>query len=363
VVILTHCEPPVTKEAVGMAQFYCESKYGIFDQFCKNNDTSGQKLSGWLYSLIKKFPLVKAGSSRFETDALHSMVADAPVDNKILDSRTKRTVAFKNIYSALENSLMPFFSTFKVLVENQIVVDRTVYSNSGPSYRQCPCGLIWFRVFGCDGIICGRRSQNSKDWSNSTFYDFTIEWENSELSWKKAPKEAVSQTWDTTTEFVGLRDEEKKANLQRSDAGKALIEPVGCGRSLSWKEMKDVTKESEAKLREFDFMHTDVSKVVEDNAESCKPLLLGVPSTNAVPVPNPAKFCVLVSIEGNSKPKRVPVLSSSTVADLVTIIRQREKILVPVVLEYQGSELYEGDLLSDVLVPGPPEATVTLMLQ
>ena len=52
-------------------------------------------------------------------------------------------------------------------------------------------------------------------------------------------------------EFVGLTKKENLENLQREKEGKIKIQPFGCGRSLNWKDMEDVSDEVILKLKEI----------------------------------------------------------------------------------------------------------------
>lgn len=63
------------------------------------------------------------------------------------------------------------------------------------------------------------------------------------------------------TEFVGLTEEEKKFNEGNRD-GKSKIYPQGCGNSLDWTKMEDVTDEINKKVTEISLDNYD-SKVKE----------------------------------------------------------------------------------------------------
>ena len=43
-------------------------------------------------------------------------------------------------------------------------------------------------------------------------------------------------------EFFGLTNEEINKNINLQNEGKRLIEPLGCGNWINWKEMEDVTE-------------------------------------------------------------------------------------------------------------------------
>jgi len=117
---------------------------------------------------------------------------------------------------------------------------------------------------------CGNRSV-SRDLSNRTFYNYVIDWAYGALSIKR--KETPRQEFRfNDREVVGLTEEEKKANASEGripyetaqalkEANKQVtgpieIRPIGCGATLNWSTMTDVTNEVVEQIKQFDFAHT-----------------------------------------------------------------------------------------------------------
>jgi GTPase SAR1 family protein len=63
----------------------------------------------------------------------------------------------------LQNTFYHDFKNFKALAERHLEIQSVVYNKEMNRYKKCIyCGLIWFRVYGCNSIVCGKRSV-SKD--------------------------------------------------------------------------------------------------------------------------------------------------------------------------------------------------------
>jgi GTP-binding protein EngB required for normal cell division len=169
------------------------------------------------------------------------------------------------------NTLRNIYQPFRELVIRSIQPETIVYNSDTPSYRKCPyCGTIWVRVYGCHSMKCGNRSV-SRDLSNRTFYNYVIDWAYGALSIKR--KETPRQEFRfNDREVVGLTEEEKKANASEGripyETAEALkkankqvtgpieIRPIGCGATLNWSTMTDVTNEVVEQIKQFDFAHT-----------------------------------------------------------------------------------------------------------
>jgi len=152
------------------------------------------------------------------------------------------------------NILLSIYSPFKTMVTLEIKVENVVYNDQGPRYKKCPqCGLVWLRIYGCDNIVCGKRSI-SRDFNNKTWYNYTIQWVGKQLKIDKIAS-PTNQIQFSDTEMVGLTAEEKKTNGERAEQKKTLISPAGCGATMKFSAMIDVTTEIEAELKEFDFAH------------------------------------------------------------------------------------------------------------
>ena len=61
----------------------------------------------------------------------------------------------------------------------------------------------------------------------------------------------MNLNYEDDDEFVGLTKKENLENLQREKEGKIKIQPFGCGRSLNWKDMEDVSDDVILKLKEI----------------------------------------------------------------------------------------------------------------
>jgi len=293
---------------------------------------------------------VEQGEGIFESANLNALINDTECDNRVIDWREKSENSFKEIYQLtldlfskgdtdkdlkralyfslkqhmdqiadrhaqevaplftdkwklnaeiiiFQNSLMHHFRVFKEMVTREIQVENTVYSTStGPQYRQCPkCNVIWFRIYGCDSIICGRRSI-SKDWNNHNFYNFTIQWLNKSLKWSKNESSTKPQIRFSDTELIGLSAAEQKFNDLRS-IEQSPITPVGCGASLKWSEMKDVTPETTSKLKEFDFdLTSETDNILQKHKENVSSIS-GTESVAVASVASASSFIQNHSVE------------------------------------------------------------------
>jgi GTPase SAR1 family protein len=302
IVILTKCEG-YSENQKSEAKFVLENKMKLPYCFFKDNKTEAQRLSHWIYSYVKEMKKVTVGDGIFNTLSLNALINDTEQDIEIINRRQNKEINFNKIYDItlkifkettdrelkralyfslkqhmdqitdeyakeiapfftdkweltaeliiFQNSLMAAFSTFKKIVIKEIEVENTVYNSQeyGPKFKKCACGQIWFRVYGCSSIICGRRSV-SKDFSNNTFYSYVINWTGDTLYIKKHEDSKTIKFSDK--EQIGLTDDEKKINSERKTQGKILINPIGCGRQMKWEEMIDVTPEVQQQLKEFD---------------------------------------------------------------------------------------------------------------
>jgi GTPase SAR1 family protein len=136
----------------------------------------------------------------------------------------------------LQNSFYHDFKNFKALAEVSLEIQSVVYNGEMNKYKKCiHCGLIWFRVYGCNSIICGRRSV-SKDHLFGKFLNYTINFFKGILSISR--NEINREGTYTEREVTGLTEEEKKLNLSRN----VPIKPEGCGKEMDWDKMEDVTE-------------------------------------------------------------------------------------------------------------------------
>lgn len=149
-----------------------------------------------------------------------------------------------------QNSIYNKFKKFKMLAERSLEIQSVVYNGEMNRYKKCPvCGLIWFRVYGCNGIICGRRSI-SRDTLFGKYLNYTIIFIGNILKITKS--ETNKESSFTDREVEGLTSEEIILNCTR----KVQIKPQGCGAKMNWNEMEDVTEyalETLKKLEDTDF--------------------------------------------------------------------------------------------------------------
>lgn len=157
----------------------------------------------------------------------------------------------------LQNSFYHDFNKFKALAERSLEIQSVVYNGQMNKYKKCIyCGLIWFRVYGCDSIVCGRRSV-SKDHLFGKFLYYTISFLKGKLNIFK--NEINREGKYTEKQVTGLTEEEKKLNLTR----KIPIKPEGCGKSMAWNQMQDVTDQVLQNLKKIE--DTDFFANIDDN--------------------------------------------------------------------------------------------------
>ena len=114
-------------------------------------------------------------------------------------------------------------------------------------YKKCPnCGQIWFLLYGCPNTQCGKRS-TIKDKIFGRYKNFLVKFINGIIS--ISSEEKGDEDRGSETNFFGLNEEEKNKNKNRGD--KALINPKGCGATLKWNEMEDVTDKVLREMREI----------------------------------------------------------------------------------------------------------------
>lgn len=291
IVVLTKCERFNPDDKCAMA-FVLEHEMGLPNVFFKDENTEPMRLAHWINSFVEEMDTVNMGDGIFETQTLNALISDVEQDSQIIDLRNSKEKMFREIYDStlktfeasddkelkralyfslkqqmnritdeyanevaplykdkwqlsaeliiFQNSILSLFSSFKQMVMRSIKIDNVVYNGDTTArYKRCPCGLIWFRVYGCDSITCGRRSV-SGDYSNNKFYNFSITWTGSKLEIKQIVTEPTNIRY-TETDLIGLSEKEKILNADIGKTGKVLISPIGCGKNSKWKEMEDVT--------------------------------------------------------------------------------------------------------------------------
>lgn len=165
------------------------------------------------------------------------------------------------------NSIFNDYDSFRKEAELELEIQSTNFNGDLNRYKKCPhCGEIWFRIKGCSGIICGRRSLlKDKIWG--FFKNYIVSFSNKKLTYTTSEQNS-NQLEGKDEELVGLSENEKSKNIQLAKEGKQIIAPRGCGRSLNWDEMEDVTDFVNRELKSISSTDYD-SKVINirDNME------------------------------------------------------------------------------------------------
>ena len=152
-------------------------------EFTKTNDYSLK------FSLYYSFRDYRDNLVNKFSDEVKKIVTD-------IDSAVVEIITFNNeLYEPFEKITEKFESEMKV---------ESVNYNNNDRYKKCPnCGRIWLKENNCSIMKCGNR------------------------------------TVDNNIEVYGITPEEKEKNKGRIFVHK--IVPVGCGSSLNWETLEDVT--------------------------------------------------------------------------------------------------------------------------
>ena len=60
----------------------------------------------------------------------------------------------------LSNKFYNDFEYFRKYIESKLEVKLNNYNGEYNKFKKCPnCGLIWFKVLGCESVQCGRRTK------------------------------------------------------------------------------------------------------------------------------------------------------------------------------------------------------------
>lgn len=221
-----------------------------------------------------------------------------------------------------DNKIFNEFDEFRKQIESKIEIKSSNYNGEYNRFKKCPhCGLIWFKIKGCDSVQCGKRSKvtdkivgkykkytvkfinnkiiiSSENLGNdddiikkniiNNDINFRmpkdlempmernvkinrIEPENNRLINNNKEKEeehieVKKEEEINEDEFIGLTKKEKIENEEREKNGKIKINPLGCGRNLDWKEMEDCSDEVIKKLKEIavDDYYSGLLKINEE---------------------------------------------------------------------------------------------------
>jgi len=166
------------------------------------------------------------------------------------------------------NEIFVDFNSFSKQVQTGLKAEFANYDNGDNNnrYKKCPhCNTIWFKVKGCNSMPCGRRTK-LKDIFMGRFKNYIVKFIKGkfEVLTNEKTKEMDA---GTDSEFVGLTEEEKKFN-EGNREGKSKIYPQGCGASLNWTQMEDVTDQINKKVTEISLDNYD--NKVKEKIESVK---------------------------------------------------------------------------------------------
>ena len=139
-----------------------------------------------------------------------------------------------------DNKMYDKFEEFKKKVESRIEIQINNYNGEYNKFKKCPhCGIIWFKVKGCDSMVCGRRTK-IRDSICGRFKNYIVYFLSGII--KIIINEFDSCNYGEDNEFYGLTQEEIEKNKIREKEGKVKINPKGCGKSIYWNEMEDVSE-------------------------------------------------------------------------------------------------------------------------
>ena len=151
------------------------------------------------------------------------------------------------------NEIFVDFNSFTKQVQTTLKAENSNYEDSykehNNRYKKCPhCGTIWFKVKGCNGMQCGRRTR-LKDIFSGRFKNYLVKFCKGVFNIITLDDKKTDDMGQDT-EHYGLFPDEIEKNKNRS--GKSQIMPRGCGNSLDWSTMEDVTDEITKKLTTID---------------------------------------------------------------------------------------------------------------
>ena len=172
---------------------------------------------------------------------LEADLGEIDEDDESMDKITAEVLLFTNIISNM-------YEDFRKKIEKDIDVKLNTYNNEYNKFKRCSnCGIIWFKIKGCNRKRCGNRTRIS-DKLYGIFKNYKVKFMDNKI---EITKEDLNQNIiDNDSEFWGLSNEEKADNEKRVKNGKAEIKPIGCGQSLNWATMEDCSEEVIKQLKE-----------------------------------------------------------------------------------------------------------------
>ena len=84
----------------------------------------------------------------------------------------------------LDNEVSIIYENFRKKVEKSIEIKINNYNNEFYRFKKCPhYGTIWFKVKGCDSILCGKRI-NIRDKFYGRFKKYIVSFINNIINFK-----------------------------------------------------------------------------------------------------------------------------------------------------------------------------------
>ena len=108
-----------------------------------------------------------------------------------------------------DNRIFNEFDDFRKKVESEIEVKLNNYNGEYNKFKKCPhCGQIWFKIKGCNSVICGRRS-NIVDKIIGRYKNYEVIYENKQIiiNWDDFSEKLDKNKNYSDHEFTGLTKE------------------------------------------------------------------------------------------------------------------------------------------------------------
>ena len=161
-------------------------------------------------------------------DSFSDMVKKKEIDT---DSAIVEILTFNNELYVKFNEITERF-------EKEMKIESATFNGGNDNrYKKCPyCGRIWFKIKGCNSMRCGNRTKK-KDIFFGMFKTYVVKFTGELFNISTLSETNADAGVDN--EFYGPTEEEN--NINKNRGSKHLIAPEGCGRSLNWSTLEDVT--------------------------------------------------------------------------------------------------------------------------
>jgi len=171
------------------------------------------------------------------------------IRNKKIDGKEPDIDSVISEVLMFDNNIFNEFNEFRKSIESQIEIESTNYNREYNRFKKCPyCGTIWFKIIGCNEVVCGNRT-TIEDKISGIYKEYDVSFVNNKvlISYKNIRNKMIKKGKGK----FGLTKEERIENSKREKEGKIAIKPLGCGKKLDWKEMEDCSEEVISKLKEI----------------------------------------------------------------------------------------------------------------